>query len=679
MADPSRVFAGFSDLSGGMDGGRAASLIDGNQAAFLSNISVRGSYASTRPSWRQLSNWDSSGVTARWNGRFQGAMFYDGEEGTSGWIVARGGNLFFTPDDTLKIQEITAKLNITTTQDFVVPALHASASVFVNSAVPFSNGENIEIDSGSYTVTNIFTDEIAVTYNGGAANATALSGTTVLDGSGNQVSEWESYPPEYDFIFMFQAENYAIILGDQHPTTIFDGRKSRFAGVNEIPPGFLGAYGWGRIWICLPDRRRFVAGNLVFDQSSGTQEHGYRDSILKFTDNNFLNTGGSFGVPANAGPITSMQFLATQDTSLGVGVLLVGTTNAVFSVNAPVDSSTWKNLTYPIQTISLIDYGPESPRATVSINGDMWHRSSDGFRSFVVARRDFGVPGNTPLSHEVIPLIQEDTPNLLFYGSAIVFDNRLLSTVSPHRTDLGVSHRGLAVVNFDLVSGLRGKLNPSWEGTWQGLDILQVVKGRIKDTERAFAFVAGTDLELWEITDSEGPDLFGAVRVPIGSVITTRSEDYTKPGMLKTLRMGEIYLDEIADTVTITIKFRPDQYPTWTTWVTLSFCATITQCTFTPSIGGQCQVWKANSKSYAARVTLPYPPESCNSLGGKPINWGHLFQFRLEITGSCRIRGFFTHANAATEPMDGECQGEVSCIVFPDCGETIYGLFDSHG
>lgn len=668
MADPARKLAGFASMDRGMDGGRSPSLIPVNAAALMVNMTVRDSYPKTRPPFERIS-FSSADVAARWNGRFQGHAPYDGGlSGQGGWIISRGGKLFFLTNDTFVLREITPRIGVSVTADFV-PGAH----IFVNDVGEFTVGDNITIDGGSYTIDAIFTNEIAVTYNGGSLHNPVPQGAVVESG-GVPITVWEPNPDTFDFVFIFQAETFGIILCQEHDTIIFDGRQCRRALVNEVPPGILGAYGWGRIWICLSDRRSFVAGDLV---SSIT---GTVNDILGFTENTFLSEGGAFAVPANAGLITGMQFLATQDTSLGVGVLLVSTTNMVFSVNAPVDRSTWKNLTYPIQTISLLDYGPQGPLNAVPVNGDMWYRSADGVRSFVVARRDFGVPGNVPLSQEVIPIIEDDTEDLLFFGSGVLFDNRLLLTASPLRNPIGVAHRGLVVVNYDELSTLGSKSQPAWEGAWTGLDILQISKCTIKGVERCFMFVLGDDIEFWELKTDGIPDINFATRTPIAQVLETRSEDYQNGLVIKGLHMAEMYLDEIADNVQIVIKFRPDQYPLWTTWGTLNFCADVSQCAFTSTINGQlCSTWKQKAKQYAARVTLGRPPEGCNAIQKNPLDQAYEFQFRFEITGSVRIRRFFTHTYIREQEMEGGCPGEVACTGFDDCGTAIFGLYNSHG
>ena len=377
-----------------------------------------------------------------------------------------------------------------------------------------------------------------------------------------------------------------------------------------------------------------------------------------------------------------MQPLATIDTALGIGPLLIGTTNSVVSCNAPVDRTTWKNLTYPIQTVSLLDYGPLSPRGTVNINNDLWYRSVDGVRSFLVARRDTTAPGNTPLSHEVGPILANDTSDFLFYGSSALFDNRLFSTVSPALTAGGITHDGLVAVNFDSLSSMRGKQPPIWEGPQSGLKVLQVLRGRIASKERCFVFAlnAAADnlIELWELLP-EGSGYYDTyvsvsginstlVRTPIASILESRRFAYNQ---LVQLRMGELYIDEIVDEITLVVKFRPDEYPGWTTWATIHLCASVSQCTIPTPAPYTCVVWKPNSRSYAARILLPEPSESCNTIASMPLNRGYEFQFRFEGIGSFRLRRFRPHTRVLPDAMTASCPpAEATCIAVPDCGSS---------
>lgn len=674
MTGQSRVYDGFSELTGGMNLGISPSLLPASQCSASRDFTFRGGFPKTRPPFLNLPlTFDSPTTQQRWSGKYQGSCYYNSPFGQSGFIVSVGGRLFrIVLGAQNMVSEITPQITIVTTEEFTVPAVSASVNVAVNSETVISVGDTVFIDSGEYLVTNRFTDGLTLEYQGGAANATVAAGASVLDASQDLIIEFQTNPDFYEFVYLFQAETYVIVLAGQNRPVIFDGSSCRLSNFDEVPPGVMGAYGWGRIWICLPNRSGFVAGDIVYGD-------GTVASILKFTENDFLNEGGVFSVPLDAGLITAMQFLATQDTSLGVGVLLVGTTNMVFSINAPVDRTTWKNLTFPIQTISLLDYGPRGPRSTISINGDMWHRSEDGFRSFKVARRNFNEWGNTPLSREIQPVIDYDTNTLLFFGSSALFQNRQFATVSPHRTPKGIIHRGFAVVNYDLISNLQSKTYPAWEGIYSGLSVFQVLKASVNNRERGFAFAlnSSNQIELWELSHSDSPfyDTYTTTsdnvqtihRTAIEPWLETRSMNFGDSSQLKSLHTCEIFLDEIVDAVSLTIKFKPDQYPSWVTWKTISLCQNLTQCEVNPPGDFSCAVWKPDQKGYAARILLPQPPETCNELAGVQIRLGYEFQFRLEGSGSFRIRRFKPHAKERSDKIEGDCPPEVECKTFEAC------------
>ena len=693
MPDPSRVYGGFTVLNGGMDGGSAPSLIGANQVAGAANATFRGGFFETRPPWKNiLLTFADANAQAHWLGMFQGGCFYDAAPADSGWVVSRGGYLFRI-SSTGVISDITPQLNVQVTADFTVPGMNSQVAISVTDEKVFTVGDTILIDGGTYVVNVKLTDQIDATYTGGAAHATAVAGTPILDSLGSQIIDFQTNPADYDFIFCFQAENYVIVLAGQQQPIIYDGSKSRRASKDssEVPPGAFGVYGWGRIWIFLPDRRTFVAGNLVFDPSGGgTATLGYRDSILKFTENTIISGGGAFGVPYNAGLITGAQFLATNDTSTGLGVLLVGTENMVFSVNAPVDRAQWQNLAYPIQTVSLLEYGPLAPRCMPSFNSDLWYRSTDGFRSFITAQRQQHEAGNTPLSFEVSPIIDTDTEELLFWASGMTFDNRLIFTCAPRRTVNGIVHDGLAAINFDLVSKLSGKAPAAWEGALSGLDVLQLIKGRINGKERGFAFALNPvnldadnnpSVELWEFLKDGIDDQYVTVgggsstiltRKSIQSWIETRADPHGDPTQLKRLRMAELYFDDLADSVTIVLKFRPDQYPLWITWATITLCATVSDCQIKGADNSMCFVYPINRRQYASRVTIGQPPESCNSITGTPMIEGYEFQYRLDITGHCRVRMFKAHANAQPQTSEGDCNAVQQCTAFQACEQSFF-------
>lgn len=681
--DPSRLMDGNTSFEGGVNAGISPRLISPNQFASSGNASCRGGLISTRPPWfKQTLTFQNDTVQARFTGRFQGACSYISEFSQPSFIVSRGGKLFrIEIKNNWLVTEITPKLTIVTTAEFTVPTPADQVTVNVNSQKPFTIGETVFIDSGEYTVDNIFAGQLYLTYVGSAANPTVATGASVLDVDGAVVFEYESADPNADFIHLFQAENYVIILRDPYKTVIFDGSRARLALINEVPVAVMGAYGMGRIWVVLHDRTTFRAGDLVFGPS-GTPENGYRDAILKFTENSFLNEGGDFSVtvfgsPYEGGKINSIQFVATQDTSLGLGALIMGTANLVASVDAPIDRTTWKNLRYPIKTISLIDYGPVGPRNSIQVNSDIWFRSLDGMRSFIIARRNFGTWGNTPLSNEVRPFLEVDSPELLFFGSSILFDNRLLCTISPYNNSNAVLHKGIVDINYDLLSQLQTKASPAWEGIWTGLDICQLIKASDNGVERGFIMAfEGDEFQIWEIgkkTGSDTRDVDGTITPnAIEAWIDTKSYSFGDSFQKKQLYMMEIYLENVMEDCELRVKFRPDQFPNWTDWQTEPICVKVAQCS-PPFPETACEVWTPNNPGYAARLRLPQPSGPCNEFTQTPINNGFEFQIRIEWTGSLTIGRIRVHAKLRQQETQGECAPEsVECKVIKGCNTNLF-------
>jgi len=578
--------------------------------------------------------------------------------------AANGGNVVSTSGQNLT----------TLAAAFTIPAVNGTVQVTLASTVPVST-YSLYINNGYYLISAISGTTVTLTFQGFIIPV----GTPVQDNSGAALYELEANPASYDFVYGFQAEQFAILCAAPARNIIYDGSSGRPANVSEIPPMVFGLYNWGRIWAVQQDGKTFVASDLV-GGPSGTYAYNYKDAVLKMTENTYLAGGGSFTSPTGARTLTGLARLATQDTSLGVGNLLVGSTNGVFSVNTPVDRTQWQNTSYPIQTVGLDGYGPVGPRNGENVNGDWWFRSLDGYRSYVVARRDINVWGNTPASFEIDNLIAKDDPNLLFYGSMMQFDNKLFATLSPLRTPQGVVHQGLAVINFDLISSLWNKERPAWEGVTTGLQIYQLVRSPLGNNERAFAFARNpvtTALELWEFETSGYYDTqntgVAVNRAPVQAFLETRrmgfrasfensgSEDAVT--YLKKLITAELWIDQLVDTVSVSVLYRPDQDPTWYPWETIQFCANVSQCGAPPG----CGVFMQQNPQYAAKKMLAAPAEVFSPLSQRYAHQAYEFQFRLVISGHCRLRKFKVHAAPISDTQEGALTNTVTCNTVQVC------------
>lgn len=483
--------------------------------------------------------------------------------------------------------------------------------------------------------------------------------------------------------WLAEAEDFIIIQDGQSAPWFYDGSVTRrsdtfgIGGRRQVPAGTAMVFSSGRLLTCLQDNRQFVVGDLT-GADSGTVQYAYRDSVLYLTENDTLDGGGAFSVPINAGELTAFRPIAQIDTSTGQGPTQVFTTGGVFSLNAPTDRTAWATVTFPIGTVSMISGGSTSDRATVNVNGDLWFRSLDGIRSFMVARRDFNTWVNTPMSQEVTRALATDDRNLLGYASAAVFDNRLLMTVNPYRVwDHGICHRGLVVLDFAPVAYLNVRTPPAWEGLWTGVQVLQVLSCTLSGRERCFIF--GYDetqgIQLWEISkdrvgDSDGVNDFPIEWSPETCGLNFPRRDQPSPVLpgsdLQRLENGQLFVDEIQGTVTFTLSYRADQDPCWHDWHSWSVCATDTLC---PDFGSQeCITPQVYERQYRQPFRLPNLAYACDPSTNKPYNVGAEFQVKLAITGQCRLKRLEVIAYDQQEDANGQCAATETCTpVYCDC------------
>ncbi len=476
-------------------------------------------------------------------------------------------------------------------------------------------------------------------------------------------------------VWMEQAEEFFIMQDGVSAAYIFNGASARRAVVGEIPTGTVMSYTMGRLWIASPDRRQFVAGDLVYGPS-GTATYSFRDAVLKMTENDLLVTGGAFSVPNNAGEITAMIGVANLDVANGQGPLQVFTATMGFSVNAPTDRTIWKQVTYPLVTASLVNFGPLSQNGCVQINSDVWFRSQDGVRSFVLGRRNFSTSiftaltwANTPISDEMRPILELDQQVLLDRASSVNFDNRFLTTISPVYSTHGVRFRGLAALNFSTISGIGRQSPPAWEGVWTGVRILQILKATVNKTDRCFIFALDTNnkIVLWELSKA---DKFDQSNKRIEWSYESRSMRFLTPAGadsgLKHLVTGQHSIDELTGTANFVLQVRPDQYPVWMPWASWSDCATFQDCD-TPKCGSPQTGPRQFLPQFRPDTRLPRPPDSCDVVSGKPLDLGFEFQVRETITGYCRIKRVLLHAHVVDESPLGECPGESPCVDIAGC------------
>lgn len=455
--------------------------------------------------------------------------------------------------------------------------------------------------------------------------------------SGNTASIFEFTPSDgrnsqfQSHTWFCQAANFLVAQNGLDLPVIFDGATGRRSNIkdNEVPTGRQMAYINNRLFVVAPNGRQIYPGDLAYSTPT---------SAITFTEILDPATAGGqpLGIPIELGGIKGLIATAQQDTAAGQGTLLVATDKALCSINAIVQRSQWPNTS--LQNVAMIGNGFVTDGLCV-VNGDVWGRSVDGYRSYIMARREFGQWGNTPQSAEMNRVLVFDDKAELEYSSCVYFDNRLLMTVNPTplNNGQGAYHNGIIALNFDNISTINEKSTPSYDGLWTGIHPYGFCSGDIEGKQRCFSFCKfDSGNELYEITTEYGDD---NDTQRIESFIETRSFTFKSPFKLKQLEDVEIYADEISGEVNFNLMYRPNQYPCWTDYKSWSECAAKADCSTMGSIDGICHPLTFQEIQYRPRMVLGKPQFATDPVLKSSLSIAYEFGLRLQWTGQARIRG----------------------------------------
>lgn len=483
---------------------------------------------------------------------------------------------------------------------------------------------------------------------GGKILAVTLSGT--LGVSNLSTAFGLSNPPTLPQTWWTQGEEFMVIQAGDYgiattPTLplFWDGatlrRSSGLTGTpKELPAATAMIYYQGRIWYA--QGRQYIAGDIV-KGAAGTAPYRQRDAILKVTENPLAIGGDGFAVPSSAGNIRALQYTANLDSSLGQGPLYVFTRKQIYQLQVPITRTDWiaaGTNNQPQQSVAQKTNGSVNDRSVVAINGDLFYQSLEpGIRSLISAIRYYQQWANTPISSNVERLIAFNNRSLLRYASGVEFSNRLIQTALPRATSRGVVHDALAVLDFQPVSSFKKPAVPVWEGSWEGLQIMQMFTGDFGGHQRCFAVVLASDnsIQIWEFTDANRFDINASGEARVTWQIEFPAYTCNKPDEKKVLETVKLWIDRIYGIVDFKAEFRPDGDPCWHFWHQFRLC----QARNNKDFGIVSYPVKELCEGDEVPVTLPKAPgNECSTSKGRPVNWGYQFQIRLTIKGFCRIR-----------------------------------------
>lgn len=462
-----------------------------------------------------------------------------------------------------------------------------------------------------------------------------------------------------NIVWITQAENYMVLQDGQADPILLLGSGPAIRSLtntvvpNEVPVGMMMDYGLGRLKVALPDGRRYVIGDLAY---GATGE-------IYFDENTVAATGGAWTVPFD-GFINALRHVSVLDGQTTQGELTIGTSKGMASAKVGIgDRLTWKDIDF--QRVALASRGPTGQYSTITVNGDIWFRGIDGIRSMSLSRQEFGSQFHLiPMSREMARIIRLDNPAYFPNASMVFWNNRLLYTIDGAEDANGqVYFKGLAALDFDVISDLSNQTSPAWDGLWTGMQPFRIITGEFYGRDRCFMFVRNAvgGLEFWEMEEDGANDEDEDGEIPIYSFIESRSCDFEGQFEEKKLIGGEVWVDKLSGRVSFDVKFRPDQYPCWTDWTAFERCAKVSGCT-TTDITADCEDISTFNEQYRPRLGFGTPPDACDDVTNRNFRKGYEFQIRFQWIGRARIRKMVLEAYREEEKSTAECAAGVSSV-----------------
>lgn len=634
---PPRLKDGFIDALGGINSDVEPDLLAANQLAFAVNVTLRGGYPTSRPGFIPrtdgLTFLDQS-IRDWWNLHlFQGnhkKPFTPANDGAVSMMVCSVGGRQFTvtPSQNFTVREITPRKTTALSTAQITPPSGGTVQWLVDDASHVLINMPVEILGGHYLVTNKNNNLLALTQVDGTPGIAAPAGTPVL-----------YLDPNGSFLPMTwyeEVEGRILIQDGQSRCIISDGFSSRRSdpAVNEVPVGTAMKYHQGRLWLAVG--KEVAIGDIATTTNPL--------NALRFTEENTLGGSGRFRMSSD---ITAIVEMPALDASLGQGPIQVITRDNFNSFNLPAARDTWATLTFPFQTISVAEFGSLNQNGCTVVNGDCFYPSRIGWQTFLMARREFGEWGNTPISAEMDRVLADEPLDLRLFTSSVQFDNRLLMTMQPQRVGPTAIFNSIGTLDFQPQSGIRNKRPPIWEGIWTGIHPYQLVAGEFDEQERCFAFTnEPTGIGLWEISKNNPFDGDGG---RIASWIEYPAFKFTKPFERKKLQSCKIWFADIIGQVDFILRFRVDDAACWVFWNARSRCATVNTCKT-----NSCYTMQQFKAGYKPHMGFSLPPDVSEEFDNHNIRFGYEWQYRLEWTGHATIKRLLTTADGDQDQVIGD-------------------------
>lgn len=482
IPDRNRIYDGWVSLEAGVDAGRTATVLDPNQCESAENMTFRGGTIGSRPGFRKLTE-SFTNPTHSYYGEIPRPGYLEGEDAIGDIIVHQQASEIYRDG----IMQCAIGFSPHGHEDCIMAMIGGRLFKIVP-----------QVSTASVTeITPIKND----------------SGPDVFTETGKKSAPAMRNKSDLPIAYMVQADKWLVVQDGDSKAIVYDGVSARRANIEttrdktEIPTGTILAYGMGRI-VTVVNERDIAFGDLQGSHALPDAS----DSLVFFTERNFLAEGFDASIPFQNGSATGMAFFPQLDTSTGNGQLLVFSERGASSFFLSLPREQWK--TSQFQIFALITTGLRGHRSISAVNEDLWFRADDGVRSYRQARSEPSGWAHIPLSTNVKQFVGVDTDRWLKFASSIYFDNRIIFTCSPAWNQGRPFHSGMVVVDFDILSSFGQRFRPAWEGHWtfpNDIKVIQIFTGIFNGVTRAFAFCLDENgqNQLYEITKDDRDDWDG--------------------------------------------------------------------------------------------------------------------------------------------------------------------------
>ena len=421
-------YDGLVNFTLGVDSSKSADIIAEGYSSFAVNTTFRNGKPTNRPAFKELVIPDQEHKAIFQNKKHQGEFGYQNLlTNTGSCIAVRGGWILELDLDTLEITLLNPTDRNNTTRRHYFAQADTYLIIQNGEDFPFIwDGTNLRrayCRENNPGVTNLSVEQIAgigtVTTDG--PHGYVAGDFVALDGDIDPVGYLGTYrvrdvptPDTYRIAVTSTLTSPATLAGTTYRPM-------------EVPIGTFMEYAMGRLCVVTPDRREMHIGDLI----RTTPDTFTAESVLWFTEENFLAESYVFSLPSNLGRIRTVKSVPYMGAPTGQGDIIISGDSGLATLSLAYPRAEWFDK--PIQKVALTGLAMASQDGIVGFNGDVIFRDLEyGIRTFRLAEVEFQKsPTQSPISSEMNRVFLADDTDKLQFSSMVVHHNRLLTTTTP--------------------------------------------------------------------------------------------------------------------------------------------------------------------------------------------------------------------------------------------------------